>query len=332
MSIDVRDIIIEVFRNTAPSDTLKFSTLPLLYMTDGDYQYKEYASLESLELDFPSTTDTYKYADAMFDNGLDTLAVYGKEYIDGTTITDEMVDELFLLVGSHNSWYFLVSDLNTQEFVDKLAETDGFLDNYEKVYFVNTNDLTVATNVSHPRVVVMYHDTDVYAAARWVADGTTLRQGTFNYAKRVLKYATPAVITQGEFDNLIETDYGNTIVQKYGEVVTWIGQCSNHEFIDTITLADLIKYELGGVLFKLTVDEDKIPYTTQGLNLIEGTIISYFNRLINEGSVDRIDVKMPTMQEITPEMKANRELTGIQVDVYITGAINVIKADVYLEL
>ena len=98
-------------------------------------------------------------------------------------------------------------------------------------------------------------------------------------------------------------------------------------------------------LLNETINRGKIPYTQEGLDIIEGVLVRESNRFLAVGIIGgKVDaqtgellsngykITIPTITEIPPEDIANRELNGVVIRYLLAGAIETIDITNYIQL
>src|SRR5690606_14918516 len=83
-----------------------------------------------------------------------------------TTLTTTLTSALNDLVQTHNDWYFLLCDQQSDAVITELS---GWIDTQKKLYFASTDNLNLAASLKSENTVIMYHDDPTqYPAEGWV--------------------------------------------------------------------------------------------------------------------------------------------------------------------
>lgn len=100
------------------------------------------------------------------------------------------------------------------------------------------------------------------------------------------------------------------------------GTFGDGTFYDIIRDIDFAVSDLQVTVFNRFVNIPKIPFTAQGLALLEGAINDSMQRMITQGIFSRVEVIMPTLDQISANDRALRKVTGIKVIGTLAGAIH----------
>lgn len=111
------------------------------------------------------------------------------------------------------------------------------------------------------------------------------------------------------------------------------GTVASGKFIDSIRGQSALKNEIEVALAELIVNTDKIPYTSQGLAMIEDTLrksVALFEGTYLEAGASAFDI--PDIADVSQTDKDNRVVNGIVVTVKETGAIHKINLNVGVQI
>ena len=100
---------------------------------------------------------------------------------------------------------------------------------------------------------------------------------------------------------------------------------SSGEFADVIRGADWLKARIQEDVFAALVQEDKLPLTDAGINVIKGLILGRLWEGVSNGFLapdPEPNVTVPRAVDIPVADKAARKLTGVTFRAYLAGAIH----------
>ena len=145
-------------------------------------------------------------------------------------------------------------------------------------------------------------------------------------------------------DNLSETQY-NAIIKKNGNTferfrnlsITQNGKVAAGEYIDVIRFRDWLQEEITVNVVNLLVNRDKVPYTDEGIALIEARIRQALELGQRRGGIAPTEydadgnenlgfvIEVPLAAEISANQKASRVLTDVKFTARLAGAIHVVE-------
>jgi len=121
--------------------------------------------------------------------------------------------------------------------------------------------------------------------------------------------------------NVIINKGGTTIVSNS---LTTAGNSSDYQFFDVRQTAVFIRAEVRRILESLRIRRDRIPFTSDGrdiiLNVISDTLQEYVGGTGNPLSAASTTV--PEVASLSDTDKANREWTGIELDITLAGDVH----------
>lgn len=323
----VRDVSVTVNRIPQVATQSSFG-LPLILATNAVVAYAKYNDIDEVVVNFADTTDAYKMAKAMFDQGLSQLAILGIDYETGVDPVTDLTDALETLEATNDEWYFV---LCTEQGDSDIAEiADNYIATKKKLYFADTTTLGLSATLTKDRTVILYKDdvTD-FPASAWVGVGAQNLPGTQTWKfMTLIDIDEDAVITESQITTL-HTDGGNTYIEALGKKYTSNGQTVNNEFIDVIRTADYLESNITTEVFNLLVDSKKVPFTQDGINQIANEVTKVLKQATTDGIIatdtsdnGEFEVTIPNINDISDTDKTNRVLNGISANVVLSGAIH----------
>lgn len=162
--------------------------------------------------------------------------------------------------------------------------------------------------------------------------------GGDNWAFKRLGAVHPAE-TSGTLRQKLTEGHSNFFTRHAGRSITMNGQVRGGEWIDTIRGRDWLENDMqlriAGVLFM----RDKLPFTNQGIALIENQMIAGLKAAQNRGIVapdeygadgslvPGFTASVPNAQSLSAAQRASRRLYGCKFAARIAGAVNFARVD-----
>ena len=156
-------------------------------------------------------------------------------------------------------------------------------------------------------------------------------------------YTTVGVKVTGRDTDLLENTEYAIAFQPYQtessvEIpVTQNGKVAAGEWIDVIRFRDWLQEEITVNVFNALINRDKIPYTDEGIAVIEAQIRKALQLGVRRGGIapDEYDedgntnlgytVEVPLAASISANQKASRVLNDVKFTARLAGAIHVVK-------
>lgn len=333
----LQDVEIIISDQTRPLSQAGFG-LPLIFGTDGDKPYKEYASIQAVAEDYPETSDVYKAAAAIFaqEPRPTRVAAYsiGREELAPGDLAAALND----LVGQRNDWYQLVYAPRQQE-PGNLEELAAWVTAAEK-FAVFTNEAgdpqtivntmtTLADEIQSSRVVLFAHtDPESFPDAALVGRMAPLQPGSATFKFKTLVGIPEAGFSTTQILDL--HDHGCiTYVRKFGVLQTSEGFVSDRTYADIQLAKDWLKARMTERISRVLFTTEKIPYDNIGIAQIMDPIRSTLQQATAMGIVARGDdgsglfsVRAPRREDVDPNDRANRILPDVHWDAVLAGAIH----------
>lgn len=326
---NVKDVDIVITRETKAVSQSVFG-VPLIFATDMARPYKEYYEISEVGQDYGETTAAYKMASRIFGQTPRPakIAMFGVQYVAPAT-PEALVAALNELVENHNDFYFLLCDKATKPEILALAE---WIDTQKKMYFSDTTDLTLFTEMNSDRTVLIYHnDPEQYVAAGWVGRCAPAVPGSLTWKFKTINGVSESDIGATEL-NQIHQNGGNAYIKKLGVLQTSEGLTTSGEYIDVIQSQDYVEARISENVHFLLFNSDKVPYDNAGIALIAGQIREVLQQATKQGIIakdkngDGIwSITAPRREDIPASQRATRELPDIHFDFELSGAVHKVK-------
>lgn len=297
--------------------------------------YKEFESLEEVKETYTGTTDAEKKVIAMAEmifsqeHKPEKIAIACCAPAEESASTPALVDLLNSVYDK--DWYYLLSVDNDQDTIIALA--DVIEANKRKMYVTRTSTSTVLEAIKakeYTRTVVFYHEpVGEYADAGLVGECGARTVGEITWKFKTINGLTPADYSQKKVDD-IHADGGICYVTKAGDNITSEGIVVSGEYIDVINAMDWIQFNIEYRVQKLFNSNPKVPYTNNGIAMIENEVVgvlqtAYSNGIIaeNDDNIPEYSTNFPGRSATTEEDRQKREYNLGSFEAALQGAIHV---------
>lgn len=151
--------------------------------------------------------------------------------------------------------------------------------------------------------------------------------GSETWAYKNLKGITPHLYTA--LDALtLNSDYANYYALVAGSGVTINGRMVGGEYIDVIHGLDWLEQYMKENVFLMLKSAPKIPFTDQGIGLVENTIRGSLKDAVDRGIINEdFTVTVPKVNTVSIIDKGNRFLPGAKFTATKTGAIHTVRIE-----
>ncbi len=202
-----------------------------------------------------------------------------------------------------------------------------------KMYFANlpSDDTTDLTVTGLKRSVLFYctptEDAPVPVAAL-VGESAGQNAGSITYKNMILKGIQPQDLSDLEI-KAIHDKGGITFVTKAGDNVTSEGKVAGGEYIDIVDSEDYIIQQLTWRTQKVLNSQPKVPYTDNGIALLEAVAVNVLQDAYNNGMIaDSADggadysVNYAKREATSDEDRVERRYVGGTFSFTLAGAIH----------
>lgn len=197
---------------------------------------------------------------------------------------------------------------------------------YPKMYYASLDydDEAALTVKDIERTVLCYYTATeeipvpVAALAGEVA-GCEVGSYTLNNMK--VKGIDGLDLSQTEIE-AIHAKGGITYVISAGDVVASEGITAGGKFVDTTDGNDYIKQQLEYKTQKVFNNNLKVPYTDNGIAMLESAAVEVMTDAQNKGIIDSFEVNYLLREDTTAEDRANRKYVGGNIKYTMQGAIH----------
>lgn len=244
-----------------------------------------------------------------------------------------------------NDWYFLI--ITTSLELD-ILEAAKAIESRQKLFFYETNDSDVRNNVAdnvsakvkaknYDRTIQFYlTDSASEPEAAWVGGQAPKDPGSITWKFKSLSGVTVDSLTGTDKNNL-ETNNVNHYTEIGGQPITQQGVVSSGEFIDIMRGTDWIQARIEENVYSALINEDKIPYTNAGIDVIKSKIKQVLLQAVNRGIlVDEperpLKVIAPDILDIPTADKTSRLLQDVTFEGFYAGAVHKVSIQGFLSI
>ena len=220
-----------------------------------------------------------------------------------------------------------------------VLEVAAIIQTLKKIYVYSSSDADILTGVAtdifsltsalnYDRTMGLYDpDADTaYPEAAWLGVMLPKDPGSATWSFKTLVGQDADALTPTESSNARGKN-GNTYETIGGVDITRFGTTAEGEFMDITRGIDWLESRLQERIFSKLVAADKIPYTEQGVAIIEAEIRAQLREAIAAGVVaaePEFTITTPVVASISAVVKATRALPTITFTATLQGAIHTI--------
>lgn len=260
---------------------------PCLYIVNSELTnetYDEYTKLselvdtQSAKTVYEEGSPVYKAASKLFaqDNAPSKIAVLAQSAFSAATMDTYALKgwRQLVLVGTHANVPTIAEYV---EGTDKLMLFTGVQ---------STAALTTLYNSvsQYDRTFIVYHTTDEYAAAAVVGATAGLSAGSFTYKNMKIKGVVANELSASEIA-AIHAKGAVAIVEKVGDIVTSEGKVASGQYADVVDSRDFVIQNIAYKTQKVFNNNNKVPYTNQGIAMLETATIEALKSAYNNGMI-----------------------------------------------
>lgn len=254
---------------------------PCLYIVDSELEadeYNEYTKLSELAEKYKDGTEVYAAASKLFaqDGAPNKVAVLAQSAFSTATIAahDAKGWRQLVLVGTHTDVASIAEYIEGTKNLMLFAAVqavDALTTLYEKVK-------------EYDRTFIVYHTTDKNAVSAVVGASAGRAAGSFTYKNLKIKGVDAEDISATELE-AIHNLGAIAIVEKVGDIVTSEGKVASGEYADNVDSKDYVVQNIAYKTQKVFNNNDKVPYTNQGIAMLETATIEALKDAYNNGMI-----------------------------------------------
>jgi hypothetical protein len=237
----------------------------------------------------------------------------------------------------NSDWYVLVTLYNSDAYVKAAAAWVESADS-PKLYAADLCASETATlaagggdtaddieTLAYTRTFICYHPSpaDMFGAA-WCGRLLPLDPGSETWKFKSLSGVNPVTTTSTHRTN-IKAKKANSIITVAGRNITFEGTTADGDFIDIQRGLDWLEDDMTKAVFGALAGADKIPYTDDGVALIQAEVWGSLKRAVNMGILDTLEkdaVTVPRVASVSTANRALRLLPDVKFKCRTAGAIH----------
>lgn len=298
--------------------------------------YREYKNLDAVKNDYADNADIVAKAEDYFaqENHSDRIAIAdlpaGKE--------QEALGAFWFF-----NWTFAIRAKSSDDNPAITLLSNIFEANKDHFLVIQTTDVTfLKTLQGQAYTIALEHDTAEPMDAAHVGAIATLPVGSTTWKFKTLRGITPEALTSTEL-NAINQVNAVAYTTVFGKDQTTEGKTLSGEYIDTLHGIIWVRNEMQAKLQKLLQDNDKLPYSQVGINMILAVATQVLNTAYEKGIIQQDDngkadftISATGRNEQSAKDLSNRHYGGLSFTYHASGAIHsitvrgTINSDTYL--
>lgn len=262
-----------------------------------------------------------------------------QDYADPGIATDLAAIKL-----ENNNWYGLITLFNSEALIEAAA---AWVETNTKLYAAASCDSAIATaadstatDVAHDikasayaRTFVAHHPSpDQFMDAAEMGKFFVISPGGETWRMKALTGVTAETYSDTETDNMTDKHaHWYYEIASNSPVVGGEAKTGAGEFVDVTRFIDWYTSELQADLADMAIQNDKIPFTNDGIGLIQAKVEKRNQAGIKAGGIASDPapiVTVPDISEVSASDKAARELSGVETEWTLAGAIHHITVNV----
>lgn len=265
--------------------------------------------------------------------------------VQDVTVDPGLEDDLDAILLADPDWFGLGLDSNGPL---EVAAAAAWAESNDKMFFADMADSdivdsVVTTDVLSDLQALSYNNTIIivrktigkqWAGVGWMGVGFAYDPGEITWAHKQIAGVATELFTDSEANTVVDKG-GNYYVERYSVGDILEGQAVSGRYIDITHGAYWLRARLQEYLYTLLVSTKKIPFTDNGLSLIEGKIWEVIRLAVQNqflADTPAATVFIPKAADISSVDKAARTLTGVIINATLAGAIHRIQMEVTLSL
>jgi len=337
----LRNIVdVQITRQTAALTRVGFGTLAFVYNAISAPAVRVRAFSSAEEVDASTLPDEAKEAlNAAFSGDLRPPAVKAIYRLQGQVVPDDdesYIDALIAAAEDDEDWYCVTIQSRASSDILSVA---GWIESRDKIFVaassdpaiidpLNDEDVASALNaMSYARTGIIYSKSaaTTWPDTAWAGPILPFDPGSVTWAfKRVS--GVPGEYFTAEAISALEAKRATRLETILGLTRTIGGFTSDPgAYLDLIQGLDWLKQRLAEDIYFQLVNSAKIPYTNQGIAIIEGVVWARLQDAVARNVLaddEFLTVTTPDVAETDPNDRANRILRDVNFTARLSGAIH----------
>jgi hypothetical protein len=232
----------------------------------------------------------------------------------------------------------------TYDIKDDIKAMAAWAETQTKLFFYSASDSEIKNpsstddlayfmkNTGYDRTISLYHtNAQGDAAPAWmetavVGEALPYDPGSQTWAYKTLAGVAAYGLTSGERTAILDKNCG-IYTTTAGVNVTEEGKVASGEYIDIMRGIDWLTARLQEAVFTELVNKRKIPFTDEGIQLIEGAVKGVLSEAATAGLLieDSIVVTVPKAADVSTANKLIRNLVDVEFEALLQGAIHTVE-------
>lgn len=249
----------------------------------------------------------------------------------------DLAGEIAAIRNINDEWYGLVGDWWGATEIEDAA---GAIETLYKIHVcasaddgiydsgVTTDPASVLSAANYARTSVFHHPTpETGIAAAHLGKNLPKDPGSITWKFKTLAGITTESYTPAEEAVLVSKNC-ERYVEIAGASITCDGKTSSGEFMDVTRFMDWLKARMEENIFAILAASDKVPYTDQGVGIVESEVYAVLNEGIAVGGLaadPAPTVSVPLVADVDPVDRANRLLPDVKFNAQLAGAIHAVE-------
>jgi len=264
------------------------------------------------------------------------VANYGDLRMQVTHADPGVATDLNAIRNVDSDWYALVTLYNSKAYVGAVAT---WMETQIGIYFADVVDTSIPTiavasaddpaedlfDLAYERSSTWWHPRPAsMLAAAEVGRCIPLEPGSVNFANKTLSGVAAVSLTSTQRDHVTERNC-NSYESVAGVGQTYTGtMAKTNQWIDVTRNLDWVRDDMTKSVFEALAENNIVPYTDEGVAIIEGKVRASLLRAANKGIADRatIVVTVPKVADAAGADKTARILRNVKFSFTLQGAVN----------
>jgi len=222
-----------------------------------------------------------------------------------------------------------------------IKDTAAWTETQKKLFFFSSSDskildpaddtdiISFLKTQNYDRTIGIYHPNALgnvspeMIEVGWPAESFPYDPGSQTWAYKTLASVATYTLTSGQRTAVLGKD-GNIYTLTAGVAITEEGKVVSGEYIDIIRGIDWLEARLREAVFTLLVTVRKIPFTDDGITLVENAVRGVLSEAATNGLLvaESIVLTVPKAADVSTANKTNRILPDIKFTSILQGAIH----------
>lgn len=236
------------------------------------------------------------------------------------------------------NWYCLLTCYSSAAMVTAAA---AWVEANKRIYVFDSGDTAGILNAAglgelldaqkvlgYTRTMGAYHpDPSAMFSAAWMGRWLATEPGQSTAKFKTLAGVAPVILSATHKTNL-RAKRANSYETIAGRAITWEGTVFSavYAFLDVRRDVDWLEDDLTKAVFGVMAGADKVPYTSEGIAMIEGAVRGSVVLAVTQGVLapGTTSVEVPLIGSVAPADKTSRTLRNVKFAGTLAGAIHAV--------